>query len=72
MALNLDGDGQGGDIVVVTGEARVVGDAPPAHEAPEYAAKYAEGFMRIGMTAEQFAATYSVPIRMTPSKLSGH
>ena len=72
MALNLDGDGRGGDIVVVTGQVQVLTDAPPAHEVPEYAAKYAERFARIGMTAEQFARTYSVPIRLTPSKLSGH
>ena len=72
VSLNLDGDGLGGDIVVLTGEARIVPDAPPADQVPEYAAKYAEGFTRIGMTAERFAATYSVPIRMTPTRLTGH
>jgi PPOX class probable F420-dependent enzyme len=72
VALNLDGDGQGGDIVIVTGEAVIAADAPPAHRVPEYARKYAWGFDRLKMTAEQFAQAYSVPIRIRPTKLRGH
>ena len=33
VALHLDGNGEGGDIVVVLGEA-AVSDEPPAHEVP--------------------------------------
>ena len=40
VALNFDGDTTGGDIVVLTGEARVDPAAPPAHLMPEYLAKY--------------------------------
>src|SRR5581483_2590557 len=36
VALHLDGDGRGGDIVVLTGEARVVTDVPPADRVPAY------------------------------------
>ncbi len=72
VSLNLDGDGRGGDIVVLTGEARANSDAPPAHEVAEYLEKYREGFKRIGMTPEQMAQTYSVAIRMTPIKVTGH
>jgi PPOX class probable F420-dependent enzyme len=72
VALHLDGDGQGGDIVVVTGVARVAPKRPPAHRVPAYTAKYADGFRRLGMTAEAFAASYSVPLVVTPRRLRGH
>jgi PPOX class probable F420-dependent enzyme len=72
VALHLDSDGQGGDIVVITGKAQIQPDAPPAHEVAEYAEKYREGFVRIGMTAEEMARVYSVPIRVTPTGVRGH
>ncbi|HEY7138650.1 MAG TPA: TIGR03667 family PPOX class F420-dependent oxidoreductase [Methylomirabilota bacterium] len=72
VALHLDGDGQGGDIVVLTGDARIDSQAPPADRVPEYIAKYREGIKRIGMTAESFARAYSVALRVTPRHLRGH
>ena len=72
VALNLDGDARGGDIVIVTGEASLAPDAPPADKVPEYVRKYAWGFARINMTAEQFGQTYSEAIRIRPTKLRGH
>ncbi len=72
VALNLDGDGLGGDIVVLTGEARLEPEAPPANKVPEYVAKYHAGFKRIRMSAEEFAETYSVALRVTPARLRGH
>jgi PPOX class probable F420-dependent enzyme len=72
VSLHLDGDGQGGDIVILTGEARVAEATPPAHQLPEYLAKYASGIASIGMTPEGFAGAYSVPIRLTPRRLRGH
>lgn len=72
VALNFDGDGYGGNIVVFTGVAALAPDAPPAHALPAYVAKYAEGFKRIGMTAERFAEVYSVALRVTPNRLRGH
>ena len=66
VALHLDGDGKGGDIVIVTGDARIAPDAPPADRVPAYIAKYREGLRRIGMTGESFARAYSVAVRVTP------
>src|SRR3712207_1065917 len=40
VSLNLDGDGQGGDIVVLTGDARIDTGAPPANAVADYVAKY--------------------------------
>jgi PPOX class probable F420-dependent enzyme len=72
VALHLDGDGKGGDIVIVTGDARIVPDAPPADRVPAYITKYREGMKRIGMTSESFARAYSVAVRVTPRHLRGH
>lgn len=72
VALNLDGDGQGGNIVVFTGEAQLAPNTLPANEVPAYAQKYQPGFARIGMSAEQFAQTYSVALKVTPTHLRGH
>lgn len=72
VALNLDGDGLGGDIVVFTGAAIIDQSAPPADQVPAYVAKYRPGFARIGMTAAEFAASYSVAVRVTPLNLRGH
>ncbi|NTU62796.1 MAG: TIGR03667 family PPOX class F420-dependent oxidoreductase [Chloroflexi bacterium] len=72
VALHLDGDGQGGDIIVFTGTARLAPDAPPAHQHAAYAQKYQWGFDRIGTTPEQFAADYAVALRVTPEKVRGH
>ena len=71
VALNLDGDGTGGDIVVVTGEA-AVSDDPPASDVPEYVEKYSWGFERNNWSPEGFAGLYSVPVRVTLRRLRGH
>ena len=49
VALHLEGDGRGGDIVVLHGRARL-SDDPPADAVAAYAAKYAWGFARLGVT----------------------
>jgi PPOX class probable F420-dependent enzyme len=72
VAIHLDGDGKGGDIVTVTGTAEIVPDAPPADRVPEYVTKYREGMRQIGMTPESFARAYSVAVRVTPQRLRGH
>lgn len=72
VSLNLDGDGRGGDVVVLTGTCRPDPDAPPVDAHPAYLAKYREGILRLGLTAEGFAAAYPVAIRMTPTQLRGH
>ena len=72
VALHLDGDGRGGDIVIVTGDARLAADAPAADRVAAYVTKYREAMRRIGMTPESFARAYSVAVRVTPAGLRGH
>jgi len=70
VSLHLDGNGQGGDIVVVLGAASVTDDRP-AHELPAYVEKYAAFISRNSWTPESFAADYSVPLRIQATKLRG-
>ena len=72
VALNLDGDGRGGDIVIFTGRAAIDPTIPAADQLPAYAEKYREGFQRINMTPAEFARVYSVAIRVWPEALRGH
>jgi PPOX class probable F420-dependent enzyme len=72
VAVHLDGDGRGGDIVTVTGDARIDPGAPPADRVEAYVTKYRAGMQRIGMTPESFARAYPVALRITPRHLRGH
>ena len=72
VALHLNSDGQGGDIVVITGQARIERSTPPANQVPAYAGKYRQDIQDINFTPESFAGSYSVPIRISPDNLRGH
>ncbi len=72
VTLNFDGDGGGGDIVVLSGTAAVDPDAPPVDRADEYVEKYAERIAGLGMTPESFAERYSVPLRIRFTRVDGH
>ena len=70
-SLNFNSDFHGGAVVVLTGTAEIVPSTPPADHISAYIEKYADGIASINMTPESFAASYSVPIRVTPAKLRG-
>lgn len=72
VALNFDGNGSGGDIIVVLGEARVSTSDPAADKHPPYVEKYRDFIARLRMTPEQFASVYSVPLRINPLAVRGH
>ena len=72
VSLNFSGDGGGGDIVVLSGEATLDRDGPRADQDDAYVTKYADHITRIGMTPETFAQRYSVPVRIRLGKLRGH
>ena len=72
VSLHLDGDGQGGDVVVCLGAANV-SDDPPADRVPEYVAKYRDLIViRNRWTPESFAADYAVPLRIAVTRIRGH
>jgi len=66
VSLNLDGNGEGGDIVAVEGIARLDPDAAPSTEVKPYQEKYAGFIARNGWTPESFAADYPTAIRIMP------
>jgi len=72
VAFHLDGDGQGSDIVVLTGEVVDAPDAPSVADNPAYLAKYGERITAGWGSAENFGAQYSVPLRFTPRRTRGH
>ncbi len=72
VALNFDGNGNGGDIIVITGEAQVSTDDPPADRLSIYAEKYREFIARSYATPEKFAAAYPVTLRIRPTSIRGH
>jgi PPOX class probable F420-dependent enzyme len=70
-SLHLDGNRRGGDVIVCLGTLGVSED-PPGDRVPEYAAKYSELIERNRWSAESFAANYSVPLRLSISRIRGH
>lgn len=70
VALHLNGDRHGNDVVIFTGEARIVNDAPPVAAVPAFATKYGED-LKPGGAAENMARDYTVAIRVAPTGLRG-
>jgi PPOX class probable F420-dependent enzyme len=64
VSFHLDGDGHGGEVVVLEGTATIDSEYPPADQLPEYLDRY-RGYMNAyGWTPEWFAGRYSVAIRV--------
>jgi PPOX class probable F420-dependent enzyme len=66
VALNLNTDEWGSQVVVITGEVSLDQAAPPANRNPAYMRKYRKGIAQIEMTPESMASAYSVAIRVKP------
>ena len=71
VALNFNATHTGGDVGVLTGDAVIDTSGLTPDELTAYNAKYADDITRLGMTPDQFHASYSVLIRITPDKLRG-
>mgnify|MGYP001214896900 CR=1 FL=1 len=72
VALNLDGNRRGGDIIVITGEARFSPDELPANQVPAFVEKYREYVARLNYDPQEFAAAYPVALRIYPGIVRGH
>ncbi len=72
VAFNLDGNGRGGDIIVITGEAQLSPGDPPADQLPVYAEKYRDFIARGFWTPEHFAELYPVALRIRPIAIREH
>ena len=71
VTLNLDGDGRGGDIIVLSGYAEIADDQPLSHEFPPYLAKYQAAAERVSANVAEFSAEYSVALRITIDRVRG-
>ncbi len=71
VALHLNSDPDGDDVVVLLGRARIDPKAPRADEVPAYLRKYRKAIASLGSTPVQFAAEYSQAIRISPTALRG-
>ena len=68
VSLHLDGNGMGGDIVVLEGTASIDNDTPSCVDNPEYLVKYEPVMGGNGWTPEWFAERYCVPVRIAVTK----
>jgi PPOX class probable F420-dependent enzyme len=70
VAATFDGDGDGGDVVSIEGEARIareqatLTDVPPA-----YIAKHGAKLAAFGWTMESMLVDYPVEIRIRPTRV---
>jgi PPOX class probable F420-dependent enzyme len=71
VALNFDGDKQGGDIIVLSGNVEFSNDLP-AHQHQPYVKKYSEFIKHLFGTPETFAERYPVTLRIQPANIRGH
>jgi PPOX class probable F420-dependent enzyme len=67
VSVNLDGNGQGGDIVSIEGTAKLFEDRPLT-EFPEYVQRYTDKLEAMGYQPGPFAHSYSVGIRIIPTR----
>lgn len=68
VGLHLDGNGLGGDIVVVEGLARVDRSLPPVPDNDTYLEKYGGIMAERSWSPEWFGSRYSVPLAITPTR----
>jgi PPOX class probable F420-dependent enzyme len=69
VSVAMRTDELGDEITVIAGEAIVDPSLPSAAEHAGYREKYADLIARLGADPESFAGEYSIPIRITPTKL---
>jgi PPOX class probable F420-dependent enzyme len=72
VAVHLDGDGRGGNIVVLAGAARPDAGVPSADANAEYVAKYGDDMVRVSGSSVAFAAEYPVALRIAVRRVRGH
>jgi hypothetical protein len=69
--LHFDGDGRGGDIVVITGTAEILDDHPAVPENPAWLEKYGAAIAARFGDPVKFAERFSVPVRIAVTRVRG-
>ncbi len=71
VTLNFDSEG-GGNVVVITGTARIAAEDDFGRVRDRYFAKYAEQIKQLGTSVSGMTSSYSVVLEIEPTKLRGH
>ncbi len=72
VALHFNTDESGDKhVIILTGEALIDSDCPPAHKVRAYLKKYKQRIADLNMTPEGLSAEYSTAIRIKPTNLRG-
>ncbi|HEX9853799.1 MAG TPA: TIGR03667 family PPOX class F420-dependent oxidoreductase [Acidimicrobiia bacterium] len=69
VAMNLDGDGEGGAIVTIEGTARIDDETPSPDEHDAFFAKYRKKLESYEWTIGYFAEHYPVPVRIAVDRV---
>ncbi len=72
VMLALDTAKQGGDIVMIEGEATLLEGTTFGMKMPVFAEKYAKLIARLGQTPNSLTRMYSEVIQVIPTKFLGH
>jgi PPOX class probable F420-dependent enzyme len=68
VTLHFDGRGEGNDVVVLSGTAEILADAPPPSTVPELLTKYAKLLDQLGQDTQWWDSNYGTAIRITPQR----
>jgi PPOX class probable F420-dependent enzyme len=72
VALHFNTDETGDKhVIVLTGEASIDANCPPAYQVDAYFEKYKQGISDLDMTPEGFSNEYSVALRIQPTEMRG-
>ncbi|HEU5345724.1 MAG TPA: TIGR03667 family PPOX class F420-dependent oxidoreductase [Ktedonobacterales bacterium] len=71
VSLHFNSDGDGNDVIVFSGVATELPDAPSADQQPEYLARYRDSIDANFGGPKGFAGDYSLALRVTPDKVRG-
>jgi PPOX class probable F420-dependent enzyme len=71
VTLHFDGNGHGGDIVVLSGAAGLAPDEPAPHKHRGYLDKYRPAMIRVSGSAEAFSSSYPVAVRVEVRRVRG-
>jgi PPOX class probable F420-dependent enzyme len=69
VALNLNCDAEGGEVLIIFGLAQIDPGIPMAHLNQAYLEKYREAIKDINMTPESMSIEYSTAIRVKPERV---
>jgi PPOX class probable F420-dependent enzyme len=66
VAVHFNSSAEGGDVVVISGQAERVPDAPIPSEFPGFGDKYAARIAAMGQTPQWYDDAYGTALRITP------